>query len=86
MLTFEDCVAMGALSDEQIDALGAHEHVPDIIACELGTYLLNTPGGAQVIADGLRADLMQARLQHRTQAILHFQHLLDGFEREHPED
>lgn len=85
MLTFEDCVAMGTLSNEQVEALAAHEHVPDIIACELGTYLLNTPGGAAMIADGLRADLMAARLRHRPAAILHLQHLLEDFGREHPE-
>jgi hypothetical protein len=83
MLTLEDCVALGALSTEEIDVLAAHEHLPDIVACELGNYLLSTPGGAMLIADGIRAQIVAARRHHRVAAASRLEGLLVSFERKH---
>jgi hypothetical protein len=83
MLTLEDCVAFGALSSDEVNALAAHEHLPDIVACELGAYLMNIPGGANLIAEDLRADLLSARLNHRPDAANHLRKVLASFERHH---
>ena len=43
MLTFEDCLELCALSDEEIRAIAEHEHTPEIVALELGDFLIRGP-------------------------------------------
>ena len=45
MLTREDCLAFCDLDPELVDAIAEHEHVPEIIAAELGCYLTHSPEG-----------------------------------------
>ena len=45
MLTIQDCIDLSGLSEEEILAIAEHEHVPEIIAAELGNYLVQTPAG-----------------------------------------
>jgi len=45
MLTFEDCLALSALTEAEILAVAEHENLPETTALELGNYLLQTPGG-----------------------------------------
>ena len=45
MLTFEDCLALADLTEEEILAIAEHENLPETTALELGHYLLHTPGG-----------------------------------------
>jgi hypothetical protein len=66
MLTWEDCVALCDLNDEEIRAIAQHEHIPMMAAMALGTYLVHTPHGAprvsRMIIDDIRA--AQARGDH----------------------
>jgi hypothetical protein len=41
MLSFEDCIALSDLTVEKVDAIAEHEHLPEIIAAELGCYLVH---------------------------------------------
>jgi hypothetical protein len=61
MLTIEDCIALSELTEEEINALAEHEHVPEIIACELGNYLIHTPDGRKRIRAAIRDDIAGAR-------------------------
>jgi len=45
MLSFEDCQGLCGLSEEEIRAIAQHEHLPEVVAAELGAYLLREPGG-----------------------------------------
>lgn len=58
MLTFEDCLALCALSEEEIEAIREHEHVPEIVALEMGDYLAHaadgTPRIKRIILDDIR--------------------------------
>lgn len=45
MLTFEDCIALSELTDEEIAAIAEHEHPPVIVAAELGNYLIHGADG-----------------------------------------
>jgi hypothetical protein len=57
MLTFADCVALSELTDEEIAAIAEHEHLPMIVAAELGNYLIHRAEGVprikQIIADDI---------------------------------
>ena len=61
MLTWEDCVGLCELSEDEIRAIAAHEHIPEIIAVELGNYLVHRPGGATAIRRMILDDLKVAR-------------------------
>lgn len=45
MLTFEDCLALSALTEAEILAIAEHENLPETTALNFGNYLLQTPGG-----------------------------------------
>lgn len=49
MLTFEDCLALCNLSEEEISAIAEHEHMPEIAALELGEHLIKTHDGENCI-------------------------------------
>lgn len=72
MLTFEDCVALSGLTQEEIDAIAVHEHLPEVIAAELGCYLVHRAGGRQAIKAIIRDDIAmaQARGDHLHSAKL----------------
>jgi hypothetical protein len=61
VLTLEDCIALSDLTEEEIDAIAEHEHVPEIIATELGCYLVHLPEGRQAIKAIIRDDIAAAR-------------------------
>jgi hypothetical protein len=61
MLTLEDCIALSDLTLEEIDAIAEHEHLPEIIAAELGCYLVHCPDGRQAIRSMIRDDIEAAR-------------------------
>lgn len=61
MLTLEDCIALSDLTEEEIDAIAEHERLPEIVATELGSYLVHLAGGRQAIAAIIRDDIASAR-------------------------
>ncbi len=61
MLTLEDCIALSELTEEEIDAIAEHEHVPEIIAAELGNYLVHCADGSSRIKRMIRDDIEHAR-------------------------
>ncbi len=63
MLTLEDCIALSELSEEEIDAIAEHEHLPEIVAAELGYYLFQSDNGRQTIRAIIRDDIAAARIR-----------------------
>lgn len=61
MLTIEDCIALSDLTEEEIDAIAEHEHVPEMIAVELGAYLVHLPDGQRAIRGIIREDIAHAQ-------------------------
>ena len=57
MLTAQECVVMSELSDEAIRAIAEHEHIPEVIAAELGQELLKATGGIAEIQRILEENL-----------------------------
>lgn len=60
MLTLDDCVACSELSEDEIAAIAEHEHVPTIIALEMGATLVNSPGGCDAIKRFIDDDINRA--------------------------
>jgi hypothetical protein len=72
MLTIDDCFALCELTQEEIDAIAEHEHVPEIVALELGDYLVHTIDGQKRIRSMIEEDIAaaQARRDFRHSAEL----------------
>lgn len=61
MLTLEDCIEMSDLSEEEILAIAEHENIPEMVAVELGCYLVHTPNGEKRIKRMIVEDIEHAR-------------------------
>jgi hypothetical protein len=68
VLTIQDCIALSELTPEEIAAIAEDAHVPDIIAAELGYYLVHSASGRNRIRVMIRDDI------HRAQAHGDFRH------------
>ncbi len=59
MLTYEDCLGVCDLTEEEIEAIAEHEHIPEIAAMEMGEYLVNSKDGIpkikKIILDDIKA-------------------------------
>jgi hypothetical protein len=49
MLTLRDCLDFCDLSEDVVEAIAEHDHLPPILAAELATCLAAAPGGMHVI-------------------------------------
>lgn len=63
MLTLEDCIALSKLTPDEVEAIAEHEHIPEIVATEMGNYLVRTPQGEVRVARFIHDDIKTA--QHR---------------------
>jgi len=85
MITIEDCLALSDLTEEEIDAIAEHEHLPAIIAAELGNCLAHLPGGIDHIRSMIRDDIAAARLRGDERHALRLSLVLMHLCREHPD-
>ncbi|MEQ8661936.1 MAG: hypothetical protein RLW62_14060 [Gammaproteobacteria bacterium] len=79
MISLRDCMEYLHLSAEEIDAIAEHEHVPPIIAAELGAYLTENEAGERALKRMILDDLMHAadrgdveRVEQLTRVLKHF--------------
>lgn len=81
MISFEDCVALCGLTEDEIAAIAEHEHVPEIAAAILGQYLLRQKNGErdiqQMIVDDIRAALLCKDRMHAARLVSALRHF-DG--------
>jgi hypothetical protein len=61
MLTLQDCIELSDLTEEEILAIAEHEHIPEMVAVELGSYLVHTPAGEMRIKRMIVEDIEHAR-------------------------
>ena len=85
MLTLEDCIAYTELNKAEVDAIAEHEHVPEIIAAELGHYLLHTPDGVPVLKRMILDDIAEAERRGDLEHGLRLRLVLRHFIQTHPD-
>jgi len=66
MLTYEDCLGMTDLTQAEVEAIAEHEHCPEIIALELGNYLVHTDEGRPRIRKMILDDMAAAEARGDT--------------------
>lgn len=84
MLTYDDCVGLTDLEEEEIEAIARHEHVPEIVAAELGCCLIHQAGGAMRIDRIIRDDIGEAARHGHPDEALRWKQVLRSFEAAHP--
>ena len=81
MLTLEDCIGLSDLTEEEIDAIVEHEHVPEMIAVEMGSYLIHREDGAlclkRIILDDIRAAEERDEFKHALKLRLVLRHFVE---------
>jgi len=66
-LSIQDCIDMSDLTEEEILAIAEHEQIPEVLAIELGSYLVHMPGGEKRIKQMIQDDMKRARESGDTQ-------------------
>ncbi|AFT66226.1 MAG: hypothetical protein ACPHPA_00400 [Cycloclasticus pugetii] len=84
MLTYEDCVELSGLTNEEIEAIAEHEHVPNIVALELGHYLLETEAGVPAIKEIILDDIHEAEACANLVQSAKLKLVLQHFVSQHP--
>lgn len=84
MLTYKDCVELSDLTEDEIEGIAMHEHLPDIVALELGNYLLHDPEGVPMIKRIFLDDIEAHRRNGRTDKVVLLKLVLRHFVQTHP--
>jgi hypothetical protein len=85
MLTYEDCLGMTELTQAEVEAIAEHEHCPEIIALELGDYLVRSPEGRPRIRNMILEDLVAAERRGDLQRTAKLKLVLKNFCDRYPE-
>lgn len=83
MLTYEECLAMSELTEDEISAIATHEHLDSMIAMALGHYLV-THQGEQKIREIILDDIDEARRSGDAKQELLLRAVLQHFIATHP--
>ena len=86
MLTYQDCLGLCDLTEEEIEAVALHEHIPQMVAVELGNYLIHRPDGTLCIKRMIIDDIEHAENAGDTQRVLQLKLVLKRFLESHPEN
>ena len=84
MLTFEDCIEMSEVPEDVIEAIACHEHIPMMIALEMGAKLIHTSAGQGRIRRFIQDDIDHFRHTGDRVHTQHFEEVLERFETTHP--
>jgi len=81
MLTREDCLALCELTEGEVAAIAEHEHVPEMIAMEMGQYLCHTPDGEarieRMIIDDIKAARASGNIAHMSKLVRVLRHFVE---------
>jgi len=84
MLSLDECIAMSGLTEEEVAIIAEHEHLPLIVAAELGYTLLKTPRGVFTLRGYIADVLAQAKLGGKHDKAKRVDLALTRFKAAHP--
>lgn len=84
MLTIQDCIAFSGLTQEQLEAVAHHQHLPDVVAAEWAETMLEDERGVRRIEAALYEEVAHARCRHDPDCMRRYQRALEDFLRDHP--
>ena len=84
MLTLQDVIDYSNVTEEEIDAIAEHEHIPKIVAAELGNYLVHSPDGVPMLKRIILEDIESAMNRGDEHHARDLRLVLQHFNLEHP--
>ena len=84
MLTLEDCIALSGLTEDEVEAIALHEHIPVIAATELANYLCHSTEGELCIKAMIKDDIAGAIAAADAHRALALKLVLRTFVLQHP--
>ena len=84
MLSYQDCLAFCDLDEEEVAAIAEHEHIPMIVAAELGHYLCHQPDGTPMIKHMILDDIADSKASGDEARYLKLKLVLRHFVQTHP--
>jgi hypothetical protein len=85
MISLEDCVGLCGLTEEEVLAIAEHEHVPEIVATALASYLSQDDKGLDAVRDMIIDDIRDGQTRGDRAHVLELLRVLHHFLRTHPE-
>jgi S-ribosylhomocysteine lyase LuxS involved in autoinducer biosynthesis len=83
MLTLQDCIELSELSEEEILAIAEHEHIPEMLAVEMGSYLVHSPSGEKRIKRMIVDDIDHAKEHGNLKHVAMLKRVLKHYVAEH---
>jgi len=81
MISLEDCIAMCGLEPDEVVAICEHEHMAEIPATALASYLLHQAHGPErirtMIIDDIHQCLDRDEVKHAAELVAVLRHFLD---------
>ncbi|MCW8885724.1 MAG: hypothetical protein OQK12_10795 [Motiliproteus sp.] len=84
MLTYQDCLDMCDLTQEEIDAIAEYEHSDSIHALATGGFLVQKKGGERMIRRMIIDDIRQAQAEGNKSHESELKQVLVHFIKTHP--
>lgn len=84
MLSLQECLDFCDLDQEEVEAIAEHEHVPLIVAAEMGFEMLRSPEGIEHIHAMLEDNVEHARDCGFTERAEHLSVVCQHFLASHP--
>lgn len=84
MLTLKDCMDYCDITDEEVDLLAEHEHIPAEVAAQLACSLVQSSDGVRAICVSLSELVSDAVIDGRLDKAEHVLHVYAQFRSAHP--
>jgi len=83
-LSLQDCLDMLDITEDEVAAVAEHEHVPEIVAAGMVSYLIQEPGGVPKLRTMIVEDIERAEASGNTRHAQELRAVLRHFVKTHP--
>lgn len=83
MLTYQDIIAFCGLTEEEVEAISEHEHIPEVQAAEMGHYLIECEDGIPRLKKIILEDIENAEAHGNMKHAFELRMVLRHFLRAH---
>ena len=86
MLTWVDCLSLSELTADEVHAIAEHEHIGEMAALELGSWLAERPDGRRVLKRMILDELEKAVARNDLVGAARLKLVMQHFCDTHPEN
>jgi hypothetical protein len=84
MISFQDCLDLCGLTEDEAQLLAEHENIPVMVAMQMGATLLQTPKGTYFLKCCIQDCLERAELSGQRDKARRIDRVLLDFNKSHP--